>query len=95
MIMALNYIDQVAQELADDLGMDDRDLLRLYALLVLVKGTETTLEDVHDAWAVWMAEARPDHRSLIPFSGLRPEVQVLDSKYAEAIHRVARKRDQT
>jgi hypothetical protein len=40
---------------------------------------------VHDAWSVWRNKTDPDHRSLIPFDDLTPEVQQLDSKYREAI----------
>jgi hypothetical protein len=69
----------------------DEDLLDLYSLLVLVQGVNTTLRDVHDAWSVWKNPIRPDHKSLIPFGDLSPEVQELDRKYADAIITVAYK----
>ena len=65
------------------------DLLRLYTLLVLVKGVNTSLEDVHDAWAVWRQTTNVTHRSLVPFDQLTQEVQELDRPYVEAIHRAA------
>jgi hypothetical protein len=67
----------------------DPVLANLYALLALTKGEETSLEDVHDAWAVWTATTRGVHRSLIPFAELSPEVQELDRKYVDGIHRAA------
>lgn len=86
-----NYIDS----LADDIGLalDGRscssDLLRLYALLALVKGTEVTLEDVHNAWAVWRAETKPGHPALVTFGDLSPETQALDIPYRDAIRKLA------
>jgi hypothetical protein len=65
------------------------DLLRLYALLALVKGVNVALEDVHDAWAIWRQTTDANHRSLIPFGQLTQEVQELDRPYVEAIHRAA------
>lgn len=61
------------------------DLARLYALLALVKGEDTTLEDVHDAWAVWCNIDRPEHSSLVPFDDLTDEVQGFDVPYRDAI----------
>jgi hypothetical protein len=68
----------------------DPELAQLYALLALTRGTRTTLQDVHDAWAVWRCGTRPDHPSLVPFDQLTPEVQELDREYMNAIHRTAR-----
>ena len=47
----MNYIDEVKEELAKHIRVG-KGLMNVYSLLVLVKGTDTTLEDVHDAWAV-------------------------------------------
>ena len=84
-----NYVsrmqDLVAQELP---GLPD-GLLRLYTLLALARGRETTLKDVHDAWAVWRNVDRPDHDSLIPFGQLTVPVQELDRKYMDGIHRAS------
>ena len=53
--MALNYIDEIAARIEATLDPEQRPdddawaLYRLYALLVLVKGVDVSLEDVHDA----------------------------------------------
>lgn len=65
------------------------ELAQLYTLLVLVRGTGTTLRDVHDAWAVWRNVTAPEHRSLVPFDQLPVEVQELDRPFMDAIHLVA------
>ena len=85
----MNYVDTIAARLGELLGDCPPELLRLYALLVLVRGEDVTLKDVHDAWAVWRCATRPDHPSLVPFDQLTPEVQELDAKYAGAIREVA------
>lgn len=84
----MNYIEAVKQELMED-GIDEAHA-NIYALLVLTTGTSTTLEHVHDAWAVLKNTVRPDHKSLIPFWELSHEVQELDRSYMDSIHRVAR-----
>lgn len=84
-----NYVNEIRDAVRQELPGIDEDLLDMYSLLVLVKGKETTLEDVHDAWSVWCNLTRPDHKSLIPFSELSEEVQELDRKYTNAIIKVA------
>lgn len=84
----MNYIEAVRQELMED-GISDAHA-DVYTLLVLTTGTSTTLENVHDAWAVVENRKRPDHKSLKPFWELSHEVQELDWKYMDSIHRVAR-----
>ncbi len=69
---------------------DEERLLDLYTLLVLVKGEEVTLEDVHDAWAVWRSRTRRDHPSIVPFDDLTKEIQDYDAPYAEAIKLAAK-----
>jgi hypothetical protein len=92
----VNYLDSVAarveSELAPTLRPDEgaTDLYRFYALLVLVRGERTSLQNVHDAWSAWMAAQKPDHPALIPFAELRMEQQEQDRPYLEAILRVAR-----
>lgn len=88
--MTTTYIEHTLATLCPASGQehvteDERQLLDLYALLVLVKGEETTLEDVHDAWAIWRNRTKPDHPSIKPFDQLAAEVQVLDEPYAQAI----------
>lgn len=91
-----NYINELAQEIfwesnTDDDGFwfEDRLLYRAYALLLLAKGEAVTSEDVHNAWAVWAAEYDENHRSLIPFDELEPQIQELDEPYVRAIRKIA------
>tara|TARA_B100001250_G_C19571240_1_gene687714 strand:+ start:168 stop:464 length:297 start_codon:yes stop_codon:yes gene_type:complete len=90
----MNYIDEVKEELLKHCKIG-KGLQNVYALLVLVKGEETTLEDVHDAWAVninqtWDFAKYGNHRSLIAFDYLTEEVQQKDQHYVDAIHATAR-----
>lgn len=68
---------------------EDPDLIRLYTLLALVKGEDTTLEDVHDAWSLWRAQTRPDHPSIVPFAELPEHIQAYDEPYRDGIHAAA------
>jgi hypothetical protein len=85
----VNYVDKITRRLADLLPDCPDDLLRFYALLVLIQGISTTRLDVHDAWSCWRTATRPDHPSLIPFTALSTQVQALDDPYVEAIREVA------
>ncbi|HEY2194510.1 MAG TPA: hypothetical protein VGH76_19740 [Actinomycetospora sp.] len=91
----MTYIDDATHELNAQLSASHAgngcppELTKLYALLVLTRGADCTLEDVHDAWAVWTAAERPEHRSLIPFSDLAVDVQLLDVPYRDAIRAAA------
>jgi hypothetical protein len=76
------YLDQIAcaifERAEPDTDWEDGLYLfyLLYALLAKTKGTATTREDVHDAWAI--AEQYDGdclHRSIVPFDELSPEVQ--------------------
>lgn len=89
-----SYIDRVAWMVYRASGGVDptaveTPLYRMYALLVLAKGVETTRRDVHDAWSAWQAGINQAHRNLVPFDELHPAVQALDQSYVDAIHRVA------
>ncbi|MCX4809026.1 hypothetical protein OG601_47165 [Streptomyces sp. NBC_01239] len=81
----MTYIDTARTALESRLPGQDDALLDLYALLVLVKGEEVTLQDVHDAWAVWRSRTAPNHKSIMPFDQLTLSVQKLDQTYADAI----------
>ena len=93
----MTYVDDLAAAVRAELAAEDRpssrgdELFRLYALLALVSGTETTLEDVHDAWSVWMSASDPEHPSLVPFGSLPASTQAQDRPFQEAIVRVARR----
>lgn len=90
-----HYIDEMAEKIKDALEPDELpagrvdQLMRLYALLALTKGKETSLEDVHDAWATWTAESDDEHKSLIPFNELGKKIQKMDKPYMEAIRKCA------
>jgi hypothetical protein len=85
----LNYVDKIVRQLEEVLDDCDIDLLRHYALLVLLLGEDVVERDVHDAWSVWRTASKPDHVALVPFDELTREVQDLDTPYAEAIIKVA------
>lgn len=91
----MNYLDDVAARIRRALPTEatapDRSegLFRIYAVLVLAKGQDTTAEDVHNAWVAWMAGRQPDHESLIPFRALSASTQSEDTPYLLAIHQVA------
>ena len=87
-----NYINNILDTIHNELPGLTPELASFYALLALTKGKDTTLEDVHDAWAVWTVtvRGRPDHPSLVPFIELSYDVQELDRKYTEGIHNAAK-----
>jgi hypothetical protein len=94
----VNYIDELAQAIRAEvdpaiLPKSDTDrLFRIYAVLTLAKGAEVTAKDVHDAWAAWECDRKPESPSIVPFDQLTIDVQRLDEPFVEAIHRVARER---
>ena len=90
------YIDVMAERVAyyaketwSSLDENEKMLYRIYAVLALALGATTTLKNVHDAWSAWRVATVPNHRSLVPFDRLAPEVQELDAPYRDAIHRAA------
>lgn len=87
----MSYITAMIDQINEQIPNLEPELAGLYALLALTTGPETSLEDVHDAWAVWTATTRnrPDHPSLVPFNELDPKTQELDREYADGIHRAA------
>ena len=95
--MAMTYIDQIGDSIRAELPPEARpdehaiELYRLYALLVLVRGKETTLRNVHDAWSTWMTAYDPAHASLRPFHQLDLDTRDEDHPYLAAIQAVARR----
>ena len=91
----MTYIDDLTDDLAREVRADllppgdPRGLFRLYALLALAKGVDVTAEDVHNAWAVWMSETDPNHRSLRPFAELDADTRAADEPFVDAIRRIA------
>lgn len=87
--MNSTYVDDAVEAVKQEFPDLPPGLLYLYALLLLVKGTETSNQDVHDAWALWRMLDDPTHRSIIPYEELAPEVQELDTPYAGGIRKLA------
>lgn len=93
----MNYLDLLGSEIqrtADPEATppdEDLPLYRNYAVLLLAKGQDVTLEDVHNAWAAWASEHDPDSRHLLPFKELSLNVQQRDQRYVDAIHAIAEK----
>jgi hypothetical protein len=85
----MNYVGEVFYTLKMQLPGCAEELLDLYTLLAMTTGEDTTLENIHDAWAVWQNGIDPQHRSLVPFEELSKPVQELDRKYMEAVHLAA------
>jgi hypothetical protein len=90
------YIDALAERIRAatpaDLVPDDTTagevalLFRLYALLALVRGTDVTAANVHDAWSTWMlGRGEGDHESIVPFVALDDEAQEQDDPFVTAI----------
>lgn len=83
----MSFYEDVIAAVQAELPDEDMELIKLYALLALVRRMEVTPRDAHDAWAMWVYHVNPLHRSLVPFDELTPEVQALDFKYVKAIKR--------
>lgn len=91
----MSYLDDIAADVRHALPQgaeppaNSDELFVLYALLVRVRGIETTAKDVHDAWSVWMSAKDPSHESLVPYERLAPAVQAEDDPFVRAIREVA------
>ena len=94
--MGLIYLDELGARIraqvpkADLPDENTRGLFRIYAVLLLAKGAAVTSEDVHNAWAAWMAGLDAHHEALVPFHELDAEVASDDEPFAEAIRTVAK-----
>ncbi len=97
----VTYLDELAAEIERRVPQeflpeeDTKSLFRLYAVLVLAKGVAVDAVDVHNAWAAWMQERDPDHRSIKQFQELDDETQASDEPFVEAIRAVAERLDRT
>lgn len=85
----LNYIQEVEKELSNHIN-SGKMMISMYALLVLTLGEDTTLEDVHNAWAIAMNKRMPEHWSIIPSEQLKEEVLLKDTNFRDAIHKTTR-----
>jgi hypothetical protein len=94
--MGLNYLDELGVRIrahvprADLPNENTGGLFRIYAVLLLAKGSAVTSGDVHNAWAAWMTGLDSDHEALVPFEDLDPAIASDDEPFAEAIRIVAR-----
>ena len=91
----MSYLDELAAHIEREVpakmlpARDTKLLFRLYALLLLAKGTAVTAPDVHNAWAVWMQEIDPGHDAIRPFGELDSAAQASDEPFVAAIKSVA------
>jgi len=87
------YFDEIAEILTSYEVMQGlpAGLIRLYVLLVLVRGEDVTLADVHDAWCAYYTDRTPAHPCLVPFDQLSPLMQEREQPYADAIAQAARR----
>lgn len=85
-----NYAQRAVDAAHEAMPGEQPGLIRLYTLLAFTKGETTTLQDVHDAYALYMDMHEPWRQSLVPFEELPDWVAEYDRPYMEAIHKVAR-----
>ncbi len=91
----MTYLDSVANTIrqevpADALPSGDTTaLFRMYAVLLLAKGSRVAAEDVHNAWVAWMANLGESHEAMVPFAALDAETKAEDSPYVAAIRAAA------
>jgi hypothetical protein len=65
------------------------ELMRLYAVLLRVKGSNVTESDIHDAWSAWMVGHDPHHAAIIPYEELPKDVQEEDRVFMLAVQSAA------
>lgn len=91
------YIDKIVNSIEKETHVKNKDLLHMYALLVLVKHDNITASDVHDAWAMNMNYRKQteycyghEHKSIKPFDELDDECQHKDDKFVNALNKIAK-----
>lgn len=94
-----NYIQDAQDELIEkleahgespeDWGEDFDELLDMYTLLLVTKGREVSMEDIHTAWSLWEKDIDGSHESLVPFDQLGEDIQDYDEPFMEAIYDTA------
>lgn len=91
----MSYLDELANDIRSKVPHkllpegDTRDLFRIYAVLLLAKGTLVTPADVHNAWVAWMAGRDANHESLVRYEDLDADVAQADLPFVTAIRTVA------
>ena len=89
------YLDDIAdcirKYIPDDRMPEENveELLRIYAVLLRAKGTDVTESDIHDAWSTWIVEHKEEHKALIPYEDLTPDVREQDAVFANAVRQAA------
>lgn len=94
----INYVFELRKKLMNNMkkygvaatSIEDMLYVDFYTLLVLTTGENTTLEDVHNAWACRVNRKNKTHPSLVPFNELSKEVQDKDIPYQQAIIETAK-----
>ena len=84
-----NYMTRIRAIVDEELTASGHDcdpvLVNYYTMLVLAVPGEITLEHVHDAWAMWRIDTRPDHQDLVPFRNLSDETAAYDIPFRDAL----------
>lgn len=90
----MNYIKELADRIRNEIpesilpeADNIDDLMNIYAVLALAKRDRITNEDIHNAWAAWMNNSNPDHKSISPYNELTDNIQAQDTPFKEAILR--------
>ena len=93
--MDLNYLDGLGARIRSQIPRaalpeeGTQGLFRIYAVLLLAKGTAVTAAYVHNAWVAWMLDTDPGHSAIVPYADLSKEVADDDLPFVRAIHAVA------
>jgi len=86
----MTYIQEIAKIVKERCHISDDKLANIYALLCVTTGINTTNENVHDAWVLWIQETKLDHhKSAIPYNQLSKTVQDLDTPFRDAIREIS------
>lgn len=90
----MNYVQDVMKAIVSARVASGRkpyhpDLVKLYTLLVLTKGVDMELADIHDAWAVMNALEIPDDADMVPFASLSHENHMKDKRHLDLLLQVA------
>jgi hypothetical protein len=91
----VTYLEELAEDIRAAVpegalpDVDTGDLFLTYAVLLLAKGEQVSIDDVHNAWVGWMVARGERHGAMVPLEELAPETQAKDLPFAVAIRRVA------
>jgi predicted lipase len=85
-----NYVQAIIDDLKSLLMGSPEEEVRMYALVVMNEGLNSTLEHVHNAWATYRATNGHSYIDAIPFNQLSTDVQEINATALDAVHTVAR-----